>query len=47
MARFYLFIGLLAMSIYTWGQYRGIGLFDDYASSAPVRGSTGRSSFHK
>lgn len=47
MARFYLVIGLLALSFYSWGQYRGIGLFDDLASTTPLRGSTARTTFHK
>jgi hypothetical protein len=47
MPRFYLAVGLFALSLYAWGQYRGIGLFDDYASTTPLRGSTARSAFHK
>lgn len=47
MARFYTLIGLVALSFYTYAQYRGVGLFDDTASSQPTRGSAARSTFHK
>lgn len=47
MARFYLIVGLLALSVYGWGQYRGAGLFDDDASATPLRGSAARTTFHK
>lgn len=47
MARFYLVAGILMLSVYSWGQYRGVGLFDDLASSTPLRGNAARSTFHK
>ena len=46
MPRIYLVIGLLALSVYSWAQYRGAGLFDDVASSTPLRGNAART-FHK
>ena len=46
MARFYLLVGLTALSLFSWAQYRGIGLFDDVADSTPQRGSAART-FHK
>lgn len=46
MARIYLVISVLALSIYSWAQYRGIGLFDDEATT-PLRGSSARTTFHK
>jgi hypothetical protein len=47
MARFYLIVGLITLSVYSWAQYRGVGLFDDVADSTPLRGPAGRSTFHK
>lgn len=47
MARVYLVVGLLALGVYSWAQYRGVGLFDDVADSTPLRGQAGRSTFHK
>lgn len=48
MARAYLLIGLAALSLFSWGQYRGVGLFDDQASSQSSRLTPGqRSTFHK
>ena len=47
MPRFYLIVGLFALSFYSWGQYRGVGLFDDTAPSTPQRGSAAHSTFHK
>lgn len=48
MARFYLFIGLLTLAIFSWAQYRGVGLFDDTGSSQRSRLSASeRSTFHK
>lgn len=47
MARFYLVVGMLMLSVYSWAQYRGVGLFDDIADSTPLRGQAGRSTFHK
>ncbi len=47
MPRFYFVIGLLALSVYTWGQYRGVGLFDDFAAATPLRGNAARTIFHK
>lgn len=47
MARAYLLIGLFALSLFAWGQYRGVGLFD-HASSQSSRLTPGqRSTFHK
>jgi hypothetical protein len=47
MARFYLIAGFLVLSLYSWGQYRGVGLFDDLASATPLRGNLARTAFHK
>ena len=48
MARAYLLIGLFALSLFAWGQYRGVGLFDDHASSQSSRLTPGqRSTFHQ
>lgn len=48
MARFYLIVGLLALSVFSWAQYRGAGLFDDIASGQPTRlGPGARGTFHK
>lgn len=48
MQRFYLIFGILALSLFSWGQYRGAGLFDDVAKGQPTRLSqAARSTFHK
>lgn len=48
MPRFYLIFGILALSLFSWGQYRGAGLFDDVASKQPTHLSqASRSTFHK
>lgn len=48
MARLYLFIGLFSLALFSWAQYRGVGLFDDSASSQPTRLSpSARGTFHK
>lgn len=48
MARIYLLVGLLALSAFSWAQYRGVGLFDDEAPSSQARGgSGGHRSYHK
>jgi hypothetical protein len=46
MPRLYLLIGLAALSLFSYGQYRGIGLFDDTATTHS-RGPAARSTFHK
>ena len=45
--RFYTLVGLIVLSVFTYAQYRGVGLFDDTASSQPTRSSSARSTFHK
>lgn len=45
--RAYLVVGLLALSLFAWGQYRGIGLFDDVAGGQSTRAGAGRTVFHK
>ena len=48
MPRFYLIFGILALSLFSWAQYRGAGLFDDVATGPPTRLSqAGRGTFHK
>ena len=48
MARTYLFIGLFTLAMFSWGQYRGIGLFDEATSTRPTRLSpSAHSTFHK
>ena len=47
MAKFYVAIGLLALSVFAWAQYNGIGLFDDVASGSHGRSAGQRSSYHK
>lgn len=48
MPRFYLIFGILALSLFSWGQYRGAGLFDDVASAQATRLSqASRNTFHK
>jgi hypothetical protein len=46
MSRLYAVIGILALSLFSYAQYRGAGLFDDTATSHS-RGLAGRSTFHK
>jgi hypothetical protein len=48
MPRFYLIFGILAVGLFSYGQYRGAGLFDDVATGQPTRLSqAGRATFHK
>ena len=48
MPRFYLIFGILALSLFSYGQYRGAGLFDDVAKAPPTRLSqASRNTFHK
>jgi len=48
MARLYLLLGSLALSLFGWTQYQGAGLFDDVASNTPARSASGsRPTFHK
>ena len=47
MARFYTLVGLIALTFFSYAQYRGVGLFDDTAASQPTRSSSARSTFHK
>jgi hypothetical protein len=48
MPRFYLIFGILALSLFSYAQYRGAGLFDDVASGQPARlNQAGRGTFHK
>lgn len=48
MPRFYLIFGILALSLFSYGQYRGAGLFDDVAKGPPTRLSqAARGTFHK
>jgi hypothetical protein len=48
MPRFYLIVGILALSLFSYAQYRGVGLFDDVASGQPGRLSqASRNTFHK
>jgi len=48
MARLYAVIGMLALSVLAWADYRGAGLFDDMAHSQPNRlNPSQRSTFHK
>lgn len=47
MPRVYLVLGLIALGVYSWAQYRGVGLFGDVADSNPLRGQGGRSTYHK
>lgn len=48
MARLYLLIGVAALGFYSWGQYRGVSLFDDVANSTPTRlNPNQRNTFHK
>ncbi len=48
MPRFYLFVGLMALAVFSWAQYRGVGLFDETTSSQASRLSpSARSTYHK
>jgi hypothetical protein len=48
MQRFYLVFGILALSLFSYAQYRGVGLFDDVAQGKASRLSqASRSTFHK
>lgn len=48
MPRLFMIFGLIALSTFSYAQYRGVGLFDDIASSQPTRlGPNARSTFHK
>lgn len=46
MARFYLLLGLISVTLFGYGQYRGYGLFDD-TNTNHSRGPMARSTFHK
>lgn len=45
-ARVYMVIAALALGLFSYQQYRGVGLFDDTATSHS-RGPAGRGTFHK
>ena len=48
MPRFYLIFGILALGLFSYGQYRGVGLFDDVAAKQPTRHSqANRNASHK
>lgn len=47
MAKVYLVVGLLSLSVFAWAQYHGIGLFDNVADSSLARSSGQRNTFHK
>lgn len=48
MARLYLIAGIAALALFTWGQVRGVGLFDDEANPSQTRLAPGqRATFHK
>lgn len=48
MSRFYLIFGILALGLFSYTQYRGVGLFDDVAAQQAARpGAAGRSASHK
>jgi len=48
MQRFYLVFGILALSLFSYAQYRGTGLFDDVAKGQASRLSqASRGTFHK
>ena len=48
MPRFYLIFGILALSLFSYAQYRGAGLFDDVAKGQSTRLSqASRNTFHK
>ena len=44
--RFYFVVAALALSLFSYHQYRGNGLFDD-TSTSHSRGLAARSTFHK
>jgi len=46
MSRFYLIFGILALSLFSYAQYRGVGLFDDVAAKQPNR-QMSRDTYHK
>jgi hypothetical protein len=46
MARLYALIGLIALGVFGYQQYRGVGLFDD-TSVSHSRGQFARGTFHK
>ena len=48
MARFYLLVGLVTLSLFSWAQYRGVGLFDEATATQPTRLSpSAHSTYHK
>lgn len=48
MPRIFLIFGLIALSVFSTAQYRGVGLFDDEVTTPPSRlGPNARSTFHK
>lgn len=47
MAKIYLLLGALSVSLFSWAQYQGVGLFDDVASGQNLTRSSGRTGFHK
>ena len=48
MPRFYLMFGILALGLFSYAQYRGVGLFDEVAGGPPTRLSqAARNSYHK
>jgi len=48
MPRFYLLFGILALSMFSYAQYRGAGLFDDVAKVPSTRLSqASRNAYHK
>jgi hypothetical protein len=48
MARLYAIIGMLAVGVLAWADWRGAGLFDDTASGQANRlNPSQRSTFHK
>lgn len=48
-SRLYAIAGLIALSIFSYYQYRGYGLFDSVANSRSSggHGSSGHSTYHK
>jgi len=46
MSRFYLIFGILALGMFSYTQYRGIGLFDDVAAKQASR-QMNRDAYHK
>ena len=48
MPRFYLIFGILALSLFSYAQYRGAGLFDEVAGAQAARaGQASRNTYHK